>query len=187
MNKKSAFSIITALILVSCATEEDRVRKAVEEYQALSMNDFSSYEFVSLTFDSAMTQAHNINQRLDQYRESLQRYKNHLADAEGDVRLFGAGFEEFAEHWKKEIDKNQRITSQLDSMILSFGDKASTVACSIYSYTYRENNEIGAKVLRSAKLYMTPELEVKRIALDSGSELLTCNELPAYLEIVKEK
>jgi hypothetical protein len=187
MSVNSALSVMMVLFLVSCATEEDRVRKAVEEYQALNMNDFSSYEFVSLTLDSTITQSQNINHRLNQRRESLQRYKDHLANAEEDVRLFGASFKQFAQHWEKEIDENQRITSQLDSLLLSLGDKANIVSCTIYSYTYRENNELGAKVLRSGKLYLTPELEVKRIALDSDSELLTCNELPAYLEIVKQK
>jgi len=186
MNKKSVLLIISALMFVGCAMEEDEIRKAVEEYQALNMNDFSSYEFVSLTLDSAMTQAHNINESKTLYQKNLEQYKPMLKEVEADNRRFGGGFEDFIRRYQNQMEKDRKVVERLDSLLQGLGEQANSVACFVYNYSYRENNEFGARVLRVAKLYMTPELEVKTIALERGKELVTCNQLEATEEILEQ-
>lgn len=195
MNIKSALSIIIALLLIGCATEEDRVRKAVEEYQALNMNDFSSYEFVSLSLDSAITHAHNISWRQAKNAEFLEYWKESLKeDEERDRELKSFAQPQRAKLWepliqqnKTRIDELNKFSARLDSLLQALGDQANETACEVFDYSYREKNELGAIVLRKTKLYVTPELKVEWIALDSESELPPCNELPAYFAIVKEK
>jgi hypothetical protein len=152
------------------------------------MNDFSSYEFVSLTLDSAMTQADNLKERIDKIRSSLKFSEEGIERAKGMPSLLREGgfYESQVSIYQEAVERDRRILSELETLLASLGEQANEIACNVYSYTYRENNEVGAKFLRSGKLYLTPELEVKRKALDSGSELLTCNELPAYFEILKE-
>jgi hypothetical protein len=193
MSVNSAFSVITAIILIGCATEEDKIRKAVEEYQALNMNDFSSYEFVSLTLDSAITHAHNISSSIAHNIENLEYWKNSLKgneefyqDLKGfRVQLEGAKkWEEFIEGDKKIIEGLNYVSFQLDSLLNSMGAQASSKACEVYDYSYREKNEFGVVVLRKTKLYLTPELKVEWIALNDENQKRTCNELPVLIDIV---
>jgi hypothetical protein len=193
MSTKSAFSVITAIILIGCATEEDKIRKAVEEYQALNLNDFSSYEFVSLSLDSAITHAHNISWRLakieeqlEYWKESLKFNERHHRDLKSiDPQLSRVVWEPLIQQTKNRIHELNRFSAQMDSFRLALGDQANSTACEVYDYSFRETNELGAKVLRKTKLYITPELKVEWIALDGDSRLLACNELPAFLEILK--
>jgi hypothetical protein len=192
MNKKSAYNIITVLILVSCATEEDKIRKAVEEYQALNMNDFSSYEFVSLSLDSVITHAHNISRSLASNKESLEYWKGKIISHEDFIRdMRGSSVEfEVEKEWKGFIQRDNlvierlnKFSLQLDSLYKSLGDQANSAACEVYDYSYREKNEMGATVLRKTKLYMTPELKVEWIALGEENQKTTCNELPVILDL----
>jgi hypothetical protein len=191
MNRYVASGIVSALILIGCDSSEDRVRKAVETYQELNMNDYKSYEFVSLTLDSNITHSQNIEWWLSLNREEIARNEEGLKEDEDFLKFlsspiyYSRAHDELIELTKQNISRKkvniESVNShsvKLDSLRESMGDKINTTACIVYSYSYREKNELGAVVLRRTKLFITPDLRVVHIAIDEDSKPGPCNSLP---------
>lgn len=167
MKKRELFSIVVlvlSLILNDAYANHpnddlnaNKVRNSAETFLKESLNDPSSYQFVSLNItEQVFTQRSNLEYRI----ESLSNRDN--------------------PNYAEAVIKVKQLLENL-------GTEADNVACYVYNYRFRAKNAMGGLVLTNSRLYISPDYKVIHIATTSGQRYeTTCNELPEYRKIIQE-
>lgn len=190
------FSLI-AFGLISCESEkilnrQDIVKANVEEYLKPKMNDPASYEYADLKLTDSVSYLDNINYRKEYF---MQQIKNNM-----DLMAVIAPYEkEFPKIWdeskkgeieklKDEIEKSEKIISEITKLESELGDKVNDVASYTYLYSFRGTNKMGAKVLNEYILQTNPapDYNVINLVEDRGKVVLNPNDFPGYKEMISK-
>ncbi|TLP75694.1 hypothetical protein [Maribacter sp. ACAM166] len=184
---------IVAFGLTSCQsdkepTQQDIVKKNVEEYLKPKMNDPESYEFVELKLTDSVLYSDNVKYRKEYFEKDLKFEKGELKRQEKYKNEFPSMYsEEKISKLNAEIEKIEKILSEIDRLSTELGDKANNPASYTYYYSLRGNNKLGAKVLSEYILQTSPapDFKVLNLADNKDQILLNPNEFPGYREMIK--
>ncbi|QXP61541.1 hypothetical protein [Olleya sp. HaHaR_3_96] len=169
-------------------TQQDIVKKNVEEYLKPKMNDPESYEFAELKLTDSILYSDNVKYRKEYFEKNLKYDKDDLERQERYKTEIPSMFsEEKVTELNSKIEKNEKILSEIDRLSTELGDKANDVASYTYYYSFRGNNKLGAKVLNEYILQTnpSPDFKVVNLAKNRDQVLLNPNDFPGYLEMIK--
>ncbi len=179
--------------LISCSvkqpTQDDIVKKNLEEYVKEKMNDPSSYEFVKLELKDSITYNDNIEYRKDDFRRNMEYDLNSLQRQETYKAEIPSMYDEKeVEELKAKIEKNEKILSKIDSLATLLGDKKNEVASFTYLFSFRGNNALGVKILNEYVVQTNPAPDFKIINMtdDKNKIFLNPNDFPGYREMIKK-
>ncbi len=190
-----AFVLLAFIIigLISCSvkqpTQDDIVKKNLEEYIKEKMNDPSSYEFVKLELKDSITYNDNIEYRKDDFRRNMEYDLNSLQRQETYKAEIPSMYDEKeVEELKAKIEKNEKILSKIDSLATLLGDKKNEVASFTYLFSFRGNNALGVKILNEYVVQTNPAPDFKIINMtdDKNKIFLNPNDFPGYREMIKK-
>ncbi len=179
--------------LISCSvkqpTQDDIVKKNLEEYVKEKMNYPSSYEFVKLELKDSITYNDNIEYRKDDFRRNMEYDLNSLQRQETYKAEIPSMYDEKeVEELKAKIEKNEKILSKIDSLATLLGDKKNEVASFTYLFSFRGNNALGVKILNEYVVQTNPAPDFKIINMtdDKNKIFLNPNDFPGYREMIKK-
>jgi hypothetical protein len=159
---------------------EDIIRKNAEEYLKKSLNDPSSYEFVSLkAFDTVRYKKNidedksEVNRDIDYAKDQIKFYTE-MSFSKKDIEQF-----------KHDLIKKTAILKGIDSIEISMGSKVNDIAALIYIYSFRAKNAFGALVLNDYYLEITsgPDYKILNIAENSDKLSVEPNGFPGQREL----
>lgn len=170
--KKIILLICAIVTLCSCEkSNEEKVREVVEEKLKAEMNDWSSYEFVSLEILDTIKYIDNINFRKKYFKSCIDMNK----------QLHGKTSDEFYN-----IKKDSVILAGIDSIQNLMGDKVNEDVAYLYNYKFRGKNKLGAIVLDEYLIYISPNREVIQMTNDRKNLYENPGEFPGYIDLVKK-
>ena len=183
--------VVCTLFFVSCSerelTQEEIVKRNIEEKITPSLNDAKSYEFVNLTLIDSITYLNNINHRRE-------LFEMRLTNDENNINYMIKSNEEFPDLFKSEemeklkvsIKKNKNILLKINEVQKIMGDEVYNIASFTYLFEMRGNNKFGAKVLNHYYVQTSakPELEIINMTTDKDKIDLSPNNFPNYKTIV---
>lgn len=193
MIKQLLLIAIVAFGLISCQsdkepTQQDIVKKNVEEYLKPKMNDPESYEFAELKLTDSILYSGNVQYRKEYFGRNLKSDKDDLERQERyKTEISSMYSEEKVSELNAKIGKNEKILSEIDRLSTELGDKVNNVASYTYNYSFRGNNKLGAKVLNEYILQTNPapDFKVLNLAKNRTQVLLNPNDFPGYREMIK--
>ncbi len=187
------FFALIAIGLTSCSekqpTQDDIVKNNAETYVKQKMNDPSSYEFVKLELMDSVTFSDNIEYRKDYFSRNMEYDRSSLERQEGyKTELPSMYDEKDVEELKAKIEKNERILSKIDSLATLLGDRKNEVASYTYTFSFRGNNALGAKILNEYVVQTDPAPDFKIINMtdDKDKIFLNPNDFPGYREMIEK-
>lgn len=168
--KKIMFLVCAIIVLSSCGGKsenqtEKKLREVVEAELQKSMNDWSSYEFVSTEIMDTIKYIDNINFRKKYYQNRIKLYKTENS---------------------KEITKDSLIIIGIDSIQNTMGNEVNEDVAYLYNYKFRGKNKIGELVLENYYIYISPNWEIIQITNDQHKLYNNPGEFPGYVELVKK-
>lgn len=185
--------VFISLGLKSCSekqpTQDDVVKKNVEEYIKEKMNDPSSYEFVKLELMDSITFNDNIEYRKNYFNRSMESDQSLLERQERYKTEMPSMYDEKdAEELKVKIEKNQRVITKIDSIANQLGERKNEVASYTYIFSFRGYNALGAKILNEYVVQTDPSPDFKIINMtgDKDKIYLNPNEFPGYREMIEK-
>ena len=154
--KKLVIALI-GILLFSCGQSiDDKARKLIEDELKKTMNDFSSYEFVEMTSpDTVYTYFIDTEMGYELYKERMQFSTDSLL---WSVKLEFVSNENEKTDLKNKIEQGVKLVEEYNNSIKDFVPKPKGMSV---DFTYRENNELGAKVIRIDTYYF--DLEMTKI------------------------
>lgn len=170
--KKIILLICAITALCSCGgsdnQNEKKVREVVEAKLKTEMNDWSSYEFVSLEVVDTIKYIDNINFRKKDFKERIEREKgSHI-------------------NFSNSIEKDSLILIGIDSIQNAMGDKVNEDAAYLYDYKFRGKNKLGAVILEEYLIYISPNWEIIQMTNDRKNLYDNTGDFPGYVELVKK-
>lgn len=170
--KKIILLICAITALCSCGgsdnQNEKKVREVVEAKLKTEMNDWSSYEFVSLEVVDTIKYIDNINFRKKDFKERIEREKgSHM-------------------NFSNSIEKDSLILIGIDSIQNAMGDKVNEDAAYLYDYKFRGKNKLGAVILEEYLIYISPNWEIIQMTNDRKNLYDNPGDFPGYVELVKK-
>lgn len=173
--KKIILLICTITALCSCGEagnqNEKKVREVVEEKLKTEMNDWSSYEFVSLEVLDTIKYIDNINFRKEYFKSNIDM-KRPMYEKTND-ELYS-------------IKKDSIILAGIDSIQNLMGDKINEDVAYLYNYKFRGKNKLGAVILEEYLIYISPNWEVIQMTNDRKKLYSNPGDFPGYVELVKK-
>jgi len=192
---KIAFRLFAfiALGLASCSekqfTQDDIVKRNIEEYVKEKMNDPSSYEFVKLELIDSITFNDNIEYRKDFFGRNMEYDRSSLESQERYKTEIPSMYDEKeVEALQAKIEKNKRVLSKIDSLATLLADRRNEVASYTYIFSFRGNNALGAKILNEYIVQTDPAPDFKIINMtdDKDKIFLNPNDFPGYREMIEK-
>tara|TARA_B110000879_G_scaffold2404_1_gene3320 strand:- start:665 stop:1279 length:615 start_codon:yes stop_codon:yes gene_type:complete len=188
------FTLI-ALGLISCESEkkltrQDMVKNSVEEYLKSKMNDPASYEFVDLKLIDSVSYLDNVNYRIEDFEGDIKYEMNMIAAIAPYEKELPKIWEESkkaqTEELKTEIERSEKIISEIERLKLELGEKVNDIASYTYLYSFRGNNKMGAKVLNEYILQTdpAPNFGILNLAENEDKVTLNPNDFPGYKEMI---
>lgn len=168
--------IITALLFISCnqefkKTSKDIMRENIEDKFIESLNDPSSYEFVSLeNIDTVFTKQYYSNMLVDAKTElsKMSNYDAVIAQNKKDAaefRSYGSQYESDALKSDQMSEKLTKLRNKSQELVKSFEDKYNAANQNeILNITadlkFRANNALDAKIINTYRFYLSDSLSV---------------------------
>lgn len=173
--KKIILLICAITALCSCGEagnqNEKKVREVVEAKLKTEMNDWSSYEFVSLEVLDTIKYIDNINFRKEYFKSNIDMKKT----------MYEKTSDEFYN-----IKKDSIILAGIDSIQNLMGDKVNEDVAYLYNYRFRGKNKLGAVILDEYLIYISPDWEVIQMTNDRKNLYENPGEFPGYIDLVKK-
>lgn len=167
--------VCTIVALCSCGStgnsNEKKVREVVEAKLKAEMNDWSSYEFVSLEVVDTIKYIDNINFRKEYFKSNIDRNKEMYEKTNNELYS---------------TRKDSIILAGIDSIQNLMGDKVNEDAAYLYDYKFRGKNKLGAVVLDEYLIYISPDWEVIQMTKDRKNLYNNPGEFPGYVNLVKK-
>ena len=90
------------------------------------------------------------------------------------------------EELKTEIERSEKIISEIERLKLELGEKVNDIASYTYLYSFRGNNKMGAKVLNEYILQTdpAPNFGILNLAENEDKVTLNPNDFPGYKEMI---
>jgi hypothetical protein len=196
-NRTSKTSICLVLFVVlgmySCGKKQlnqnEIVKKNAEEYIKEKMNDPKSYEFVKITLIDSITFSDNIKFRKDDFLHELEYNQSSLERLEEyKIEIPSMYDEKEAQDLKNKIEKNKLVLFKIDSLEAKLSDRKNEVASYTYTFSFRGNNALGAKILNEYVVQTDPGPDFKIINMtdDMDKVYLNPNDFPGYREMIEK-
>lgn len=170
--KKIILLICAITALCSCGgsdnQNEKKVREVVEAKLKTEMNDWSSYEFVSLEIADTIKYIDNINFRKKYFKERIKREKDSPIN------------------FSNSIERDSLILIRIDSIQNLMGDKVNEDAAYLYNYKFRGKNKLGAVILEEYLIYISPNWEIIQMTNDRKNLYDNPGDFPGYVDLVKK-
>lgn len=170
--KKIILLICAITAICSCGgsdnQNEKKVREVVEAKLKTEMNDWSSYEFVSLEVLDTIKYIDNINFRKKYFKESIKREKDSPIN------------------FSNSIERDSLILIGIDSIQNLMGDKVNEDAAYLYKYKFRGKNKLGAVILEEYLIYISPNWEIIQMTNDRKNLYDNPGGFPGYVDLVKK-
>jgi hypothetical protein len=167
--KKIGYIIMSVILLMSCSSDESKIRGKAEKIVKENMNDPKSYELVGFEKEGVLTWNDCIDNRIRLFQSSLDYYT--------------------AEKNKIEIKYYKSLISGMNYIKKKMGEKASEVAITNYVLRIRGNNKLGSKVLSDFYVQVLNDGKFEVLNLVSEKSKLydtLTDELPGYSEVLKK-
>lgn len=191
--KKIILTGTIVALLFSCSekpkTQDEIVKQNAEDYVKPLLNDPKSYEFADLKLIDSVLYKDNIEYRKEDFNHNIDFEENLLSLkdnewAETQKALYGKiDSTDILESMMK-IEKNKIILSKIDSLEIALGDRKNDVASYTYTFSFRGNNKLGAKVLNEYIVQTDQSLKVINMTDDKDKVYLNPNDFPGYLEMI---
>lgn len=168
-------------------TQDEIVKKNIEEYLKSKMNDPASYEFVKLELIDSVLFSNNIEYRKDYFNRNMESDQNSLERQERyKIEIPSMFNKKEVADLKANIEKNRRILEKIDSIATQLGERTHEVASYKYVFTFRGNNAFGAKILNEYIVQTDPSPDFKIINMtdDKDKIYLNPNDFPGYREMI---
>ncbi len=193
VTKKIALGIFSIVIigLTSCSektpTQYEIVKKNAEDNLKSKMNDPESYEFVKLELKDSVLYNDNIKYRRDGFRKDINYEQNRLERLESYKKEIPSMYDENeVTEIKNKILKYENVLTKIDSLETVLADKKNNVASYTYSYSFRGNNALGAKIINEYVLQTNPSPDFKILNMtdDKDKVYLNPNDFPGYRDMI---
>ncbi|SHJ67242.1 hypothetical protein SAMN04487911_13012 [Arenibacter nanhaiticus] len=183
---------VTTMGLTSCEshkapTQQDIVRKNIEEHIKPKMNDPESYEFAELILADSVLYKDNIEYRKEYFERNLGYDQENLERQEKYKKEIPSIFNpEEVEELNSKIETNKKILSEIDRLESELGESVHEVASYTYIFRFRAVNGLGAKMLNEylVQTNPAPDLGIINIAEDRNELLLNPNDFPGYKAMI---
>lgn len=179
--------------LTSCSenkiNQEDIVKNNTEEYLKSKLNDPKSYEFVKIQLIDSVLYSDNIQYRKETFNEYIQDAKDDIKRKEVyKIEIPSIYDENEIARLKADITKNEKILAKIDSLETKLGNKKNDVASYTYTFSFRGNNAMGAKVLNEYIVQTSPSPDFKIINMTDEKDkvYLNPNDFPGYIEMIQK-
>jgi hypothetical protein len=179
--------------LTSCSekqpTQDEIVKKNIEELMVAQMNDPESYEFVKIELLDSVLYSDNIEFRRKHFQRELYGDQGTLITQEEYKTQFPILYDKRkVQELKEQIEKNERILFKIDSLETQLGNRKKEVASYTYIFSFRGKNSFGAKILNEYVLQTDPAPHFKIINFTDDKEkiYLNPNEFPGYKEMIND-
>lgn len=186
------FTLIT-LGLTSCSekapNQDEIVKNNAEEYLKPKLNDPKSYEFVKIQLKDSVLYSDNIQYRKVTFSKYIQDDMDDIKRKEAyRIEIPSMYDEKEIEELKANITKNEKILAKIDSLETKLGNKKDEVASYTYTFSFRGNNGMGAKILNEYILQTnsSPDFKVINMTDDKDKVYLNPNDFPGYREMIKK-
>lgn len=195
--KKIIFTSTIVALLFSCSekqkSQDEIVKQNAEEYLKPLLNDPESYEFADLKLIDSVLYKDNIEYRKEDFNHNIDFEKKLLSIknnewAETQKALYGKiDSTDIIESMMK-IEKHKIILSKIDSLEIALGERKNDVASYTYTFSFRGNNKLGAKVLNQYIVQTEPSPNFKIINMtdDKDKVILNPNEFEGYKEMIEK-
>jgi len=184
---------LVSLGLTSCSekglTQDEIVKNNAEEYLKPKLNDPKSYEFVKMELIDSVLYSDNIQYRKKTFNKYIQDDKDEIKRKEGyKIDIPTMYNEKEIQELKAKITKNEIIIAKIDSLENKLGNKKDEVASYTYTFSFRGNNALGAKVLNEYILQInpSPDFKVINMADDKDKIFLNPNDFPGYRAMIEK-
>lgn len=169
-------------------TQQDLVKNNVEDYLKPKMNDPESYEFAELKLIDSVLYSDNIEYRKESFMQNLKRDKERLERQEDYKEDLPSMYDENeVAALKSSIERNEKILAEIDRLETNLGDTVNQIASYTYLFSFRGNNNLGAKVLNEYILqtHPGPNYEVIKLAENRNQVILNPNDFPGYRDMIE--
>lgn len=176
---------LVGMSFTSCEKSHDEiVKQNAEEYLLPLLNDPESYEFVDLKLIDSVLYKDNIDYEKKRTQFELLDWEHVIVVAE--VIFSYKNDSSDIIKGMMEIEKNKIILSKIDSLETALGDKKNEVASYTYTFSFRGNNKLGAKILNQYIVQTEPSPNFKIINMtdDKDKVYLNPNSFPGYQEMI---
>lgn len=167
--KSIIFILIISLITINCKNEPSRdelVKSKIEETVLKNLDDPESYEFVELTLLDSTTNKDNYENSKDVRNYLIDTDKRLLMiDPNGDNTMLEESIKKMEEELLEIDEEFKRIESK---------NQQDSVVAYKYLFKARANNKLGAKVLNSMYVSITPDLKI----VDANSDEENLGKMP---------
>jgi FtsZ-binding cell division protein ZapB len=184
-------------ILFSCSEKEksqdEIVKQYAEEYIKPLLNDAESYEFVELKLTDSVLYKNNIESAKESFNHDIE-FENKLLNmkdnewAETQKALFGKIDSTDIVKSLMKIENYKSILLKIDSLEADLGDSKNNVASYTYTFSFRGNNKLGAKVLNQYYIQTDPNPSLKIINMTDNKDklFLNPNGFKGYQEMIQK-
>jgi hypothetical protein len=189
MKKKITLILLSVFALTSCnqkpPTQDEIVKKNVEEYIKPKLNDPKSYEFVKLELADSVLFSDNVKYRRNYFQDNLERYREDLVYRTENPLMYD---EVEIGETKEKIANTEKILIEINSLETKLGTRTNEVASYTYIFQFRGNNALGVKTLNTyyVQTGSSPELLVTNMTDDLDKIFFNPNDFPGYREMIKK-
>jgi hypothetical protein len=190
MNQNAFLAICCLMMLAACATTpttEELVRQNAEAYFLEKMNDPASYEFVKLELRDSFLISDHVSWRRDGFLISLKSDRQALErQLRYESELPSLYEPEKVEKLQANIARMEAVVAGIDS--IAAGIDTTAVESYLYTFSFRANNAMGAKILNEYILQVgvAPNYEVFHAGESVTDVVFRPTALPGYLELIEQ-
>lgn len=200
--KKITFLILSvSALLQSCSsdkktspveekmTQNEIVKKNIENQLMQSMHDTSSYEFVKIQLIDSILFIENINYRTEYFKNDISSIESNIKRIENYKTSLPALYnEKELKRESEKLNRNKIILSKIDSLKKIIASDTNKVASYTYLFGFRGKNKLGAKILSNyfVQTKTSPDFEIINMVKDKNKLYLNPNDFPGYRETINK-
>lgn len=184
--------ILIALSFMYCAkSEKDIVRKNVESVVINKLNDPKSYEFVEIQLIDSFSNRDAIDYRIEQAESWLDYKKSRIDDLEkykNDKGLSSLFKQDEYDKYLNEYSQDKAKIDELKELKKNKNDILDNIVSYTYSYSFRGNNALGAKILNTYYIQTdaSEQRNIINIAENEKKIYLNPVDIEGYKEILNK-
>lgn len=192
--------LLSTLIFTSCKSEKELtvetslenrdmiVQSKLEKSIKAKLQFPDSYEFVELKLRDSVLYSDNIKYYKDYYQRMLESDKKNLERQESYKTQGSSRYEqEKVTELQSTIAKNEKILLEIDKIATALGEDANETASYTYNYMFKSKSVNGEDqsynyIVQTGE---SPEYKVIKLAMKEEMVILSPNNFPGYLEMLK--
>ena len=178
----------------SAPTTDELVKASAEAKLKEAMNDPASYEFVSLKRIDSTYYRDNVKYRNEYFNDRVETAKKDIARQEDYSKEYASMGVPPPDHCspekiaqlKDELERLKETRSEVKALGDGIGDKADELASYTYTFKFRGNNAMGAKILTEyfVQTGPAPSFEIINMTAEEGKLFNNPGDYPGYRDMI---